>query len=161
MIKLSDYVVYDESSITSLRWVYANNPKVKVGSEAGTANPAGYFRLRICKKLYYAHRVVWELCNGPLDPSIHIDHIDGDKSNNKLSNLRLADSSSNLCNRYKQSNNTSGYKGVYWVRHLRKWNAKLNKNGVTYNLGLFTDISEAANAYRQAALNIHGPFAKW
>jgi hypothetical protein len=87
-----------------------------------------------------------------------IDHINGDKLDNRKSNLRLCTIADNNYNRGKQSNNTTGYKGVY--RRGSKWVAKINKNRKQIHLGQFDSPKDAAKAYDSGALIHFGDFAK-
>lgn len=93
-------------------------------------------------------------------PGIAVDHRDGDGLNNRASNLRLADASENACNRRTPNKNTSGFKGAHYDRRAKKWQARIMKNGARVYLGLFQTPEEASAAYRLAALDMHGEFAK-
>lgn len=84
---------------------YANKP-------AGFFSPAHGVQVRINKKQYLAHRIIWAMTYGSLSESHFIDHMDGDRSNNRISNLRLADHSLNAKNTKKPSDNKSGICGV-------------------------------------------------
>lgn len=89
-----------------------------------------------------------------------IDHRDGNRLNNQCSNLRPATQSQNLYNKSKQSNNTSGYKGVNWHIQTKKWRASITVNGKQKHLGLYITSELAAQAYNEIALKHHGEFAK-
>lgn len=88
-----------------------------------------------------------------------IDHIDGNRLNNQKVNLRLCNQSENLCNRPKQLNNTSGYKGVHW--HIKRgcWQANIKINQVQIYLGSFKTKEDAALAYNEASIKYHKEFA--
>ena len=107
-------------------------------------------------KTIYMHRAVMNVT----DPKILIDHKDGNGLNNQDENLRVCNNIQNLCNRGAQINNTSGYKGVTWLRKNRKWSSHIQVNKKVIYLGSFTDIEDAANAYNEAAKKYHGKFAK-
>lgn len=87
------------------------------------------------------------------------DHINQNKLNNQRSNLRPATAKQNGCNRSKQKNNTSGYKGVSWYKRYKKWVAYIRVDSKRKHLGYFDDIKDAARAYDEAALKYHGEFA--
>ena len=89
--------------------------------QAGTKN-SRYIQIAVDKKIYYAHRLAWFYVFGCF-PELSIDHINNDKKDNRLANLRLVTVSQNNQNRGKQSNNTSGYKGVSWAKKSQKWEA--------------------------------------
>lgn len=95
----------------------------------------------------------------PIRGVCYIDHIDNNTWNNQRDNLRLCNNSENLCNRGVNSNNKSGYKGVYWRKHRQKWEAEINKDGKRYCLGFFDDPIEAAKVYDAKARELHGEFA--
>ena len=90
----------------------------------------------------------------------HIDHINRDVLDNRKSNLRLCTKSQNQHNRGKNKNNTTGYKGVTWNKARNKYVAKIKKNGKTIYLGYYDTAIEAALAYDEAALRLHGEFAR-
>lgn len=89
-----------------------------------------------------------------------VDHINGDKLDNRKINLRVCTHSQNQINRGKQKNNTSGFKGVYPQKQSKKYRAKISVNGKEYHLGYFDCPIEAAKAYNAATLNYHEEFAK-
>lgn len=98
------------------------------------------------------------LLNAP--PELEVDHIDGNRLNNQRSNLRLATSSQNKCNRGPRKDNTSGYKGVSWHSQKKKWTARIKApSGKYLHLGLFDEVKDAALAYNYAATEHHGSFA--
>jgi hypothetical protein len=89
-----------------------------------------------------------------------VDHINGDRLDNRRSNLRLATRSQNTRNRKGNKNSISGYKGVGWHARCRKWQAAIKTDDKQLYLGLFDAPEDAARAYDAAARNLHGPFAK-
>jgi hypothetical protein len=89
-----------------------------------------------------------------------IDHIDRNKENNNLLNLRFCSSQENGRNRGKFKNNKSGYKGVHWDKLSRKWRARIRINGgICKHLGYFNDKEEAREAYSRASKEFHGDFS--
>jgi 23S rRNA G2069 N7-methylase RlmK/C1962 C5-methylase RlmI len=94
--------------------------------------------------------------NGAIDG--FIDHIDGNKTNNKIENLRLANNSQNLLNGKKPKNNKSGVKGVCFDKANNKWLAYGRLDGKTKFLGRFIDKSEAEKIVRQFRIDNHGQF---
>lgn len=109
------------------------------------------------------HRIILGRVLGrELKPYPHelVDHVDGDRLNNRRSNLRLANFSTNGMNRKRSSSNTSGYKGVSWHKHKRRWQAKIKLNGKTTHLGYFYSAKRAHSAYCLAAEQYHGEFAR-
>lgn len=119
----------------------------------------GYIRIRFSKfGNILAHRLAWAIMHGSL-PETHIDHIDGDKGNNKFNNLRLCTHNQNQHNQGIRKSNTSGYKGVSFMKRIGKWQAQICCNSKVKNLGFFTEKEDAAHAYDIAALKTHGEFA--
>lgn len=94
-------------------------------------------------------------------PDCAVDHINRNPLDNRRSNLRLATLSQNQHNRKLNKNNTSGFKGVSWHPSMKKWVATIRLNYKQYILGYFSDPKDAALAYREAALELHGEFASW
>lgn len=106
-------------------------------------------------KTVWIHREV----KGNPNKHFKIDHINGEKLDNRLSNLRLCTQQQNSCNRKIGKNNTSGYKGVYRRFDDKKWVASITYKGKILYLGSFEDITEAVNRYNSKALELHGEFA--
>lgn len=116
---------YDEGSPSCLKWAVevrsgrgGATVKMPVHSDAGTMVMHGYWAVRVNGKRTMAHRIVWEIFNGKIPDGMYIDHLDQNKQNNKLENLRLVTFAQNCRNRPMQPNNSSGVTGV----SLRKTN---------------------------------------
>ncbi|BAE72736.1 HNH endonuclease family protein [Xanthomonas phage OP1] len=139
-----------------LRWKMSTNRRIKAGSGAGCVGGNGYLQVKVHGKMYQAHRLAWLLHTGKW-PSQQLDHIDGCKTNNRISNLRECSNAENQQNRGKSSNNTSGVPGVYWHKEAKKWRARIMLDGKQISLGLFNTLEEAAAA-REAAKAQHHPF---
>lgn len=122
---------------------------VKAGSKAGHMNSWGYLRIHLNGRKYNAHRLAWLLVNGEW-PKGQIDHIDGDKLNNRIANLRdVTPSLNQLANNKPRRNNTSGYVGVAKTRN-GKFRAAIRVNGQTHHLGQFASPEAANDAYMSA-----------
>lgn len=130
----------------------------KIGETAGCLNNQGYVQMRVFGKTYQAHTLAWLYVNGSIPKCI--DHIDGNRSNNAIANLRIADKTLNGFNREKKSESSSVFKGVLWSKKYGKWESKITANGKRKHLGYFNDEQEAAHAYNKAAIYLHGEYAR-
>lgn len=117
----------------------------------------GYTKVGFNGAEYVAHRLIWWLVHGEL-PCGFIDHVNGDKSDNRLCNLRLATDAENKRNVGMRSHNTSGFKGVTWDKTNRRWLAHATFNGRAVHLGRHPTREAAADAYRNFARENHGDF---
>jgi hypothetical protein len=133
----------------------------KPGDLAGHQNASGYIEIRFDRKNYQGHRVAWYLHTGEDPGVLQVEHIDTNRSNNKIDNLRLASSAQNSWNTGKKSGTTSKYKGVAFYARYGKWISQIRANGKTTHLGYFTDELEAHRTYCLAAVEMHGEFANF
>lgn len=125
---------------------------------AGTASKTtGYVVLNFNGSLYAGHRIAFAMHFGAW-PRGHIDHVDGNRGNNAIANLRECSRSQNQQNRAVQANNTSGYKGVH--RHYDgRWRAVIQVNKSIIHIGVFDTPEQAHVAYTAYAKRCHGAFA--
>jgi len=106
------------------------------------------------KSTILMHRLINETPDG-----MFTDHINRDKLDNRKANLRTCTNSANVQNRTCSSANSSGYKGVCFHKATGKWAAAIERDGQRKNLGLFDTVEDAAKAYDNAAVELHGEFA--
>lgn len=135
------------------------NRRIFPGATAGTTQNDGYRRVRLRGRNYKAHRLAWLLHYGADPGAMHIDHIDGNRSNNAIANLRLCTQQQNSSNMSVKKNNTSGVPGVSKYRN-GKWRAYVNKERKQHYLGIFETLAEAVQARNQASALLHGEFAR-
>lgn len=128
--------------------------KVK-GQKAGCLNINGYLDVKINKKSYKTHRLIFMWHHGYM--ASEIDHIDRNPANNKIENLRQATRGQNQQNKSIQKNNTSGFKGVY--KHENKWRVRLMVDGKSKSFGLYYDIDVAKFVAETMRHKYHGNFA--
>ena len=128
------------------------------GKRAGCLDPIkGYRTLSLNGVSYHEHRLVWMLVNRTTPP-VMIDHVDGDRTNNRIENLRAATCSQNLANS-RAVWGVSGRRGVHWKRREKRWAAQIMVRGKKHYLGLFRDKEEAAAAYTRASTQLNGDFS--
>jgi len=147
--ELRRFLDYDPSTGQFTRLV--NNGTAKTGDVAGWIEPSGYRKISIAGRKYYAHRCAILFMTG-VWPSQSVDHIDGDRANNRYENLRCVGQQTNTQNLKKaKSNNKSGYLGVCFNRNAKKYMAECKgDDGKRRYLGLFDTAEEAAAAYLKA-----------
>lgn len=126
------------------------------GKPAGTVSHNGYVNINFQKACYLAHRLIWMHVHG-IKPEQAIDHIDRDRSNNRLSNLRVATFAQNLFN----SEGRVRKFGVSISSGGKLWRSQITIDKKRKYLGTFPDQESAAEAYRQAARSHYGEFAAW
>jgi len=130
---------------------------VNIGDVAGYIGTNGYLRICILGKYYLAHRIIFLMFNGYLPKAI--DHIDGDKSNNKVENIRECTTNQNQYNAKLRKDNKSGYKGINLDKRNKMWHARIMVDGKRIHLGYFDDPEVAEKEVRIARIKYHGEFA--
>jgi len=122
----------------------------------------GYKRIQLCKegikKLFSVHRLI---CNTFLenpDNKPYVDHIDCNKQNNNINNLRFATASENEINKNKTQRNTSSVKGVVFYKQSNKWRASITIDGIYIHLGYFNTLEEAKQARIKKVNEVFGEF---
>jgi len=133
-----------------------NRSNVSIGARAGTNRSDGYRRIRISKKPYYEHRLIYLFHHGKM-PEI-IDHIDANSSNNRVENLRPCTKQEN--GRNSKGWGSTGVKGVYFYKPTQTYQASISVNGAQLYLGRFKTIEEAEAVVMAAREKYHGEFAQ-
>lgn len=158
--KLFDY----KSDLGVITYKVSVSKKIKAGQKAGTITEKGYLAIRITidKKSYVfkAHRLIWYIVTGADPGKFQIDHIDGNRLNNKFLNLRLATPAQNGWNRCASQQSKSKIKGAQWNKRNQCWGAVIKTNGQQIWLGSFPTPELAHMAYCKAAAELHGDFAR-
>ncbi len=119
----------------------ANQWNSRFSGKSAGGMTGGYYRVMIDGKHHMAHRVIWKMFNGE-DP-VFVDHIDGDKRNNKLENLRNVTHAVNMKNKSLYANSVTGVPGVEYHERDRVWRAKVGVDGKQLQLGSFQTKDEA------------------
>jgi hypothetical protein len=122
------------------------------GKVAGYINDRGYRVIELSGKRFKAHRIAWTLFHGK-PPVGEIDHINRQKSDNRIDNLRDTNTKGNMQNRGLQKNNTSGHRGVVWHKRDAQWRARIKVNNIQHHLGAFDKFEDAVTA-RQVAEDV-------
>lgn len=146
--RLKELLSYDLES-GEFRWRVERRGAAK-GNIAGRLTASGYNHISIDSSSYYAHRLAWLYVHS-VWPTRDIDHIDADKANNRLKNLREVTRTQNLFNTGLWSHNTSGYKGVHYRKSSGKYMAYAQLEGKTKHLGSYTTAELASEAYQAFA----------
>lgn len=152
--RVRELLRYDPN--TGQLWWRKRRRGVNTAKRAGASHCLGYRVITVDGRSYKEHRVIW-LCVHGQWPDQYIDHIDQNKSNNRIDNLREVTKSQNGFNRGTHSR--SGLKGVRWHKASRKWHARISCEGREYSLGYFVCSAAASLAYQISADKIHGEYA--
>lgn len=141
----------------NLFWKTSPNSRIVIGSKCGSSDAYGYQCVKINKKAYKVHRLIWMYFYGEM-PNI-IDHIDGNKQNNKIENLRNVTQFENCQNSKSRRDNTSGVKGVNFHKLTGKWAVQISVNKQRKHIGLFDDIELAELVAIECRNKFHKEFA--
>lgn len=155
--RLKELFNYDSATGVFTR-IKTTSSRAMKGFIAGSVSSHGYLRIRIDGRVYFAHRLAWLYEFGEFPRGI-MDHINGDRKDNRIINLRQASLSQNGFNRRMQSTNKSGVKGVSWSNRDNKWRAVIMHEGKSINVGYFTEKNAAADAIEKKRSELHGEFA--
>lgn len=135
------------------------NTKWTVGQILGYLRPDGYYAFMINHRKFLVHRLAWFYTYGTWPRGL-LDHINRDKTDNRLCNLRPSDNSKNGHNRHINANNTSGVLGVCWDKEYSQWMAKIQVMRKTINLGRFYSLAEATAKRKEAEIKYFGHYAR-
>jgi hypothetical protein len=155
--QLKQILSYDSES-GQFTWLITQGKAVE-GEIAGCKMSIGYTVIGFGGRNYRAHRLAWLYMYGQW-PEKHIDHANGIKDDNRIANLRQATQVENLYNKGANKNSKTGIKGVCWEPQTGKYQVKITKNGKQMHIGRYKCQDEAAAAYAEAAIRLHGEFAR-
>lgn len=134
-----------------------NQPQ-RVGTFAGSRHAEGGWTVSFEKHCFLHCRLVWMYIYGVDPGELEIDHINGDRSDDRVSNLRLATRTQQQWNLRLTASNTSGSKGVGFYKRTGKWRAYMSVDNKHRSLGYYDTKEEAEHAYAVAARQLHGEF---
>jgi hypothetical protein len=140
----------------AFKWLHSKGT-AKAGNLAGRLIK-GYRVIKIDGKSYFAHRLAWLYAYGNF-PESHIDHINRNKDDNSIINLRDVSRDVNQHNHGKRTDNTSGYRGVWFNKARNKYEARVRFNGKRILIGYFLNPEDASNAYENKKNEINSLLA--
>lgn len=153
--RLKELFTYDGESLI---WKTVRPGRSTTGAVAGWVSPSNnYIYIGVDTKMYRAHRLIFLYCHGYLPKTL--DHIDGDRANNQIENLRACTVQQNNQNAKISRANNSGIKGVIWDKNARLWRARIRVNYKEVSLGCFWDKETARQVVRIERIKHHGKFA--
>jgi hypothetical protein len=141
-----------------LYWRKSHCSAVKVGAKAGCINSEGYLIVGYKYKKYLVHRIIWVMHGN--EPVPLVDHINSDKLDNRIENLRAADPTINTQNAKLRKDSTSGIKGVSWQKQTGTWVGQIWHKNKLYRAGSFSDKAQCAKAVRRLREELHGDYAR-
>ena len=133
-------------------------PGSSIGSVCGTLKPSGYIVLCVDRTFFRAHRLAWFYYYGEW-PIGDVDHINRNRSDNRISNLREASRSDNICNSSKRSDNKTGVRGVSFNPRSKNYTVKIEKSGCVFVQHGVKDLDKAKQIAEGFIKQLHGEFA--
>ena len=133
--------------------------RARIEKEAGCLNSKGNWMIRLDRRQHRAHRLAWLYVYEIMTPQ-QLDHINGNRADNRIVNLRVCDNSLNQQNLSLSGSGTTGYLGVTFDKKEKKFKARIKTQGVNKCLGLFSTALEASEAYLTAKKTMH-TFQGW
>lgn len=141
---IKDYLHYDPKTGIFI-WIKKPNKKTYLNSIAGGLDKNGYWSIKFQGKRYLAHRLAWDITYGDLDPDKVIDHINHNRSDNRISNLRQITIAENNRNTTRKQESRIDEAGIWWCRRRKRYIAEITFNHKKVYQKSFTDIDEAIN----------------
>lgn len=149
---LREYLEYRDGK---LYWKRKSCNKVVVGKVAGSKCAGEYLAVKLFKQRYMVHHVVWWLHGGVIPDGMLLDHINRNKLDNRIENLRLVDTSENSANSSRYGN-----RNCYWNERVQAYQVRVQFRGEYYHAGkYFKSLSAAKEAAQQLRDEVHGKFS--
>lgn len=149
-------LTYD-SETGILHWRIRPSQRVQAGTVAGYAGPNGYWAVGLKRQEVLAHRAAWAIYCGSW-PVTYLDHVNGDKTDNRIANLRPATRSQNCVNRRSWGPHRGVVRRVSRRTGLVSWQAHIQVDGKDKTIGTFSTLAAARDAYEREAAVLHGDF---
>jgi len=130
---------------------------VSCNKKVGTVKPNGYIVVLINRKLYRLHRLAWLYMTGKW-PDNEIDHINGNRADNRFCNIRQATKAENNWNKKVRKDSTTGIKNVLYYPNYQTYYVKITANNVSHSFGPFKTKDEAASVAKEKRIEIHKNF---
>jgi hypothetical protein len=140
----------------ALYWRFDRGSNAKAGARAGRLLKTGYRSIHVSGRRYQEHRLIFLWCHGVIPEQI--DHINQNKSDNRIENLRRCTHSTNQVNTAARKSK-SGIRGVRFVDKTGRWAARIYKDGKEIRVGTFPTMEEASAAYREKMRELFQDFA--
>jgi len=148
-----DYNEIFEYKDGHLYWLGNRSGKKTKGKQVGCLNPYGYRVVNLMGKVRYLHRIIWEMHNEVIPEKMTIDHLNHDRSDNRIENLRLCAKREQYKNQSRRYDNKSGCTGVRPSPTKGKWTANIKHHYKKIWLGTFDTLQEAIAARKQAEID--------
>lgn len=143
--RLKELVSYDQKT-GNFYWLVDRGPR-HIGDKAGTITTQGYCQMALDRKSYRSNRLAYLYMTGS-HPTYQIDHINGDRADNRWVNLRDVSPSENQQNRRRPAKtNKAGLLGVFYLKNKQKWTARIRTNKKDFYIGHFDTAELAHDAY--------------
>jgi hypothetical protein len=152
---LNELFYYSDGNLYRKKTTQKN---VQIHKKVGTVNTLGYVVVNLHNKVYLVHRLIFWMQHKYLPK--YIDHINGNKTNNQLTNLRAASNQQNCFNQKLRSNSVSGIKNVRWDERLKKWSVRFTVNYKPKHIGVYSELGDAIQAANKARQELHRQFAR-
>lgn len=155
LIDIRGVMSYNKSTGEFL-WKKNAGGRAYTGCQAGYKNLKGYVQLRLENKTWLAHRLAWFVVHGSIEPSSQIDHINGDRADNRIINLRCVNGFLNQQNRHSAArHNKTATLGVGTTPDGKKYTARITAFGKRYYVGSYATVEDAHRAYMQKKIELN------
>jgi len=155
--EIHKYFIYIPETGVFLNRITRSN-QAKEGHQSGCVDQTGYIYIYFKMTRLLAHRMAWMYMYG-IEPDGQIDHINGDRTDNRIANLRVSTAHQNARNRGLSKNSSTGFKNISWNAERGSWEVSIKMNGKKAFFKRFKILQEAQRAAISAREELHGEFA--